>query len=300
VHELRTHADALALRRALRDGAARLAVLGAGLIGMEVAASAAALGCKVTLIEAAATPLERALPASLGHWLVTLHRRHGIEVRLSTTVTHASLRARSARLQLSDATTLECDAILVAAGITPATGWLAGAGLSCGAIPTDTAGRTALPGVYDAASYPDPYAGGRRPSQHWEAAARQGAAVARAILGHAPSAPVPPAFWTDQHGHRIQIVGHAPLGAQLELEGDPTSGEPFIVWMTDRGRPAAVLLADARSAAQSTPAIRAEPSWDPRHIGRTTAQHTPGFDCRGPSIGTKEQGTLFSQNAAVA
>ncbi len=69
MHELRTHADALSLRTALRDGDGRLVVLGAGLVGMEVASSARALGLEVTLIEAAPTPLARALPPALGHWI---------------------------------------------------------------------------------------------------------------------------------------------------------------------------------------------------------------------------------------
>jgi len=253
-HELRTHADALALRAALRERDGRLAVLGAGLVGMEVAAAARGLGREVTLIEAAATPLARALPPALGYWIARLHREHGVEVRLASSVERVSLRGSTARLELSDGSTVDADTVLVAAGTAPATEWLATSGLGPGAIPTDAAGRTAHPGVYaagDAARFPDPYLGERVPSQHWEAAVRQGTAVARAIVGLAPAEPVPPMFWSVQHGHRIQLVGHAPPDCEIELDGNPTAGSgQFAAWITRAGRPIGALLVDRPDALQ--------------------------------------------------
>ncbi len=251
VHELRTRADALSLRSALRDGRGRLAVLGAGLVGMEVAAAARALGWDVTLIEAATTPLARALPPLLGGWIAELHRRHGVEVRLASTVQRVSLRGRRARLRLADATTVTADALLVAAGTEPATEWLAGSGLGPGSIFTDATGHTKLPGVYaagDAACFPDPHLRQRIPTQHWEAAARQGAAVAHAVCGLRAPSPVPAMFWSDQHGHRIQLVGHAPPDCEIELDGDPAEGGPFAAWITHTGSPAGALLVDRPDA----------------------------------------------------
>ena len=125
VHELRTHEDALALRAALRERDGRLAILGAGLIGMEVAAAARALGREVTLIEAADTPLARVLPPALGSWIAYLHRLHGVDVRLATAVERVSLREGAARLELSDWNVLEAHTVLVAIGTSPATEWLA-------------------------------------------------------------------------------------------------------------------------------------------------------------------------------
>jgi len=221
VHELRTHADALALRTSLREGQGRLVILGAGLVGMEVASSARSLGLEVTLIEAAPTPLARALPPALGHWITRMHRRQGIDVRL------------------------------VAAGTAPATEWLAASGLGPGPIHIDRGGRTRLPGIYaagDAACFPDPYLGERTPTPHWEAAARQGAAAARTIIGLKPSEPVPSMFWSDQHGRRIQLVGHAPAQCEIELDGDPESGEPFTAWIRRNGLPMAALLVNRPDA----------------------------------------------------
>lgn len=245
VHELRTHTDALALRSALREGQGRLAVLGAGLVGMEVASSARALGVDVTLIEAAPTPLGRALPPALGRWITRLHRKHGVDVRLATSVERVGVRRRVATLELSDGSTVRAGTVLVAAGTAPTTEWLSASGLGPGPIPTDHGGRTRLPGVYaagDAACFPDAHLGERVPTPHWEAAVRQGTAVARAIVGLEPPEPAPPMFWSDQHGRRIQLVGHAPSQCEIELDGDPESGEPFTAWIRHGGLPAAALL----------------------------------------------------------
>jgi len=251
VHELRTHADALALRTALRESQDRLVVLGAGLVGMEVSSSARALGLDVTLIEAAPTPLARALPPVLGRWIVTLHRAQGVDVRLATTVEHLAMRRSVAILKLSDGSTLSADTVLVAAGTAAATEWLAASGLGPSPIPTDHGGRTRFPDVYaagDAACFPDPYLGERAITPHWEAAVRQGAAVARAIVGLEPSEPVPPMFWSDQHGQRIQLVGHAPSRCEIEFDGDPKGGEPFTAWISRNGLPAAALLVNRPDA----------------------------------------------------
>jgi 3-phenylpropionate/trans-cinnamate dioxygenase ferredoxin reductase component len=247
---LRTYADALALRARLRAGAARLVVLGAGLIGMEVASAARALGVRVTMIEAAATPLQRALPPLLGRWIAGLHRMHGVDVRLGRTVEQVTLGKDGARLRCSDAAVLSADTVLVAAGTAPASEWLAPSGLGPGSILTDASGRTGRPGVYaagDVACFPDPYLGEPVPTPHWEAAARQGAAVARAIVGLDPAPAAPPMFWSDQHGRRIQLIGHAPRGCRIELDGDPEDGGPFAAWMTHARRPMGVLLVDRQS-----------------------------------------------------
>jgi len=245
IHQLRTYTDALALRAALRQGNGRLVVLGAGLVGMEVASAARGLGLDVTMIEAAPTPLARALPATLGHWIAGLHHRYGVDMRLSTTVERIGVRGDTATLTLSDGSELNADTVLVAAGTVAATEWLAASGIAPGPIPTDRSGRTELPFVYaagDAACFPDPYLGEPVPTQHWEAAVRQGTAVARAIVGLDPAEPVPAMFWSDQHGQRIQLVGHAPAQCDIELDGEEALGEPFVAWIKCDGRPAAALL----------------------------------------------------------
>ena len=245
VRELRTIDDARALRELLARDVEHLAIVGAGLIGMEVASSATALGIAVTLIEAAPTPLARALPASLGRWLAELHERAGVEVLLERAVDRVGNDGGHVELALNDGRSVVADLVLVATGTVAATGWLADTGLgSAGAIHVDAGGRSALPGIYaagDAACFPDPATGCHLPTQHWEAAAHQGAAVARAIVGEPDQAAQPPMFWTDQHGVRIQFVGHAGTADRIDIDGDPHTPD-FTAWLIAGERPVGALL----------------------------------------------------------
>lgn len=271
VHELRSFDDALVLRAALHQRDGRLAILGAGLIGMEVAASARALGRDVTLIEAAPTPLARALPPALGHWIADLHRHNGVRIRLATRLRRARPRRGGMRLELSDGSRLDAETVLLAAGTEPATGWLASCGLGPGPVLTDARSRTSVPRVYaagDAACTPDPYLDAAVPTQHWESAARQGAAVALTILGLPPGVQQPQMFWSDQHGRRIQLVGHAGSDCLVELDGDATTGEPFAAKMRDRRRPCAVMLVDRLDAVAEARRWIERP---PGNVGRALA-----------------------------
>lgn len=251
VHSLRTLADARRLREELAPGA-HLAVVGAGFIGQEVAATARRLGLEVTMIEALEAPLAPILGAELGAWFAELHRGEG--VRVLTGAVLESARGRAGRLEelvLADGQRIACDAAVVGVGTAPATAWLAGSGLDEKGVRTDTAGRTALPGVFAAgdASVPfDPRFGNHARTEHWDAAAWQGAAVARAMLGEYPGPPPLPSFWSDQYGLRIQYLGHAHHADGVEIVGDPagrdfeavfTRGETPVAGLTV-GRPRAI------------------------------------------------------------
>ena len=247
---LRTIEDSIALRDALA-GAERLAIVGAGLIGMEVASAAVALGVCVTLIEAAPMPLARALPPRLAQWLCDLHRRAGVAVALGVSVERVHVGRRRVDLVLSDERRIAADVVLVAAGTVAATDWLAGSGLQCdGPIRVDADGRSAIPGVYaagDAACFPDPATGRHLPTPHWEAAAHQGAAAARAIAS-APAQPAQqPMFWSDQHGVRIQVLGRAEETNRVEFDGDPQSAD-FIAWLRRGDRLLGAMIAGRPSA----------------------------------------------------
>jgi 3-phenylpropionate/trans-cinnamate dioxygenase ferredoxin reductase component len=216
VHVLRTLDDALALRAALAPGV-RLAVVGAGLVGLEVAATARAVGAAVTVVEAARAPLAAVLGERIGRWLADLHVAAGVEVITGATVEAVHGRARVEAIALAGGRRVACDALLVAVGMVPATGWLAGCGLAAGAIASDAAGRTRLPRVYAA--------GDACGAGHWEAAARQGATVAATILGVPAPGAAPAAFWSDQHGVRLQFAGTAAGHDRVEIEGHPLAGD---------------------------------------------------------------------------
>lgn len=264
VRELRTIEDARALRRMLVRGVDRLAIVGAGLIGMEVASVARSLGVEVTLIEAAPAPLARAMPAALGIWLAEMHRRAGVGVVLERAVDHVAQHGGEIELTLSDRHTVNADLVLVATGTVPATEWLAGSGLRPGAILVDTAGRAEIPGIHaagDAACYPDPISGRHTPTPHWEAAALQGATVARTILGVASPVPAPPMFWSDQHGVRIQFVGHAEPADRLVFDGDRERRD-FTAWLMAGERAVGAMLVGRPRA---LPEVRRRISGDNGH-----------------------------------
>jgi NADPH-dependent 2,4-dienoyl-CoA reductase/sulfur reductase-like enzyme len=142
----------------------------------------------------------------------------------------------------------------MAVGMAPATAWLAGCGLPAGAIAADSDGRTRLPHIYAA--------GDVRGAGHWEAAARQGATVAASILGvPAPAAP-PAAFWSDQHGVRLQFAGTAAGHDCVEVDGDPLAGDACALFHRDGRLVGGLLVGRPRDL----PALR-------RRLQETTLEH---------------------------
>ena len=189
-HRLRTLADSLRLRAPLQSGAP-LTVVGSGLVGAEVAATAASIA-PVTLV--GGPPLERLLGGEVAALLAERHRAHG--VRLVPRGSESS------------------GIVLDAVGVRPATGWLRGAIplRPDGSVVVDACGRTPVPGVFAC--------GDVTGTGHWTAAAGQGAAAARAVLGDPSPYEDVPYFWSDQLGLRLQHVGDARRAASVELDGD--------------------------------------------------------------------------------
>jgi NADPH-dependent 2,4-dienoyl-CoA reductase/sulfur reductase-like enzyme len=249
VHVLRTRADAERLRAELVPGR-RLAVVGAGFVGTEVASTALELGLRVAVVDVEQLPFERALGTEVARILATRYRRHGVDLRLGARVgrlrrdTGGRLRA----LILADGTELPCDVVLVAVGVAPAGELLH---LPVG-IPTDSAGRTSLRGVYacgDVAAPWHPAVGGHHRFEHWTSAADQAATVARTILGHEPRGVPSPYFWSDQFGVRIQHVGIPTGWTRVVVEHDGDSLEARYLGDGDR-LVAGLLLNRPRAAAE--------------------------------------------------
>ncbi|CAB4880885.1 unannotated protein [freshwater metagenome] len=235
VHTLRDLPDARRLRATLGQGT-RLTVIGAGLIGQEIAATAKGLGAEVTLVEAAALPLERALHPELARWLVDLQREQGVDVRLGVTADEPTVAGgRVTALTLSDGTAVETDELLVAIGVVPNIEWLG----------DDPEAVLARPEIHVAGDL----AGG----DHWELAASQGRAVAKAIVQAEPAAPSISGWWSDIHGVRLQGLGD-PFGADtLEIDGDPAERSFSAVALRD-GRAVAAL---AVGRPRDVPGLRA-------------------------------------------
>ncbi len=254
VHYLRTLADARRLRGELSEGA-RLAIVGAGFIGQEVAATARRRGAEVTMLEALDVPLAPILGEELGAWFAGLHAEEGVRLLTGARLEGARGEDRVEELALADGRRIACDAVLVGVGTVPATGWLAGSGLEPDGVRTDTAGRTKLPDVFAAgdASIPfEPRFGVHARTEHWDAAAWPGAAAAKAMLGEYPGTPPLPSFWSDQYGLRIQYVGHAHRADAVAFDGDPAERD-FEAIFTQSGVPVAGI---AVGRPRAIPALR--------------------------------------------
>ncbi len=274
VHTLRTLPDAQALRADLLPGI-RLAVIGAGFIGSEVASTARRLGVDVTVIEAAATPLAGPLGQQVGRALADLHSANGVSLRCGIGVVGftrsmgagprgagprgAGPRAaptgrtgeRVTGVRLADGSLVAADVVLVAVGAEPAVGWLAGSGLpTTGGLRCDASGRTAIPGIWgvgDATAWYDPQIGEHRRVEHWTDSRDRPAIAVEALLAgpevHVgnPAVRRLPYFWSDQYGVRIQFAGRRHTGDVVDIEaGSADSADLLAVYRRD-GEPVAVL-----------------------------------------------------------
>lgn len=247
VHVLRTLADCLAIRDAF-DGGARVAVVGAGFIGGEVAATARGRGLDVTLIEALPVPLERQLGAAMGAEVAALQRDCGVDVRLGVGVTGFEGVTRVRAVLLADGSAVPADVVVVGIGVVPETGWLAGSGLALedGVLCNERCGASA-PGVYaagDVARWWNPRYGEAMRVEHWTHATEQADAVAASLLaGEGPCAPFAPVpyFWSDQHGVKIQLAGRTQPGDELRVVDGALSERRFVALYGRAGHLAAVL-----------------------------------------------------------
>jgi NADPH-dependent 2,4-dienoyl-CoA reductase/sulfur reductase-like enzyme len=259
VRVLRTLADALTLRKRLRPGT-RLAVVGAGLIGGEVATSAALLGVDVVVVDRNETPLARTLGPDAGRLLADRYEAIGIELHCGAGLVgflpgpDGALRG----LLLDDGQVCPCDAAVLGIGAEPAAP--GGVSIDRLGIPVDEYGATTVPQVFacgDAALWWSPSQRRHQLTGHWTVASAQGATVARTILGHPEPYDAPPYFWSDQLGLRLQCIGHPSEAHRTEVDADVDSFSVRYFGLNDRlvgallanrGREAATLRRELAAA----------------------------------------------------
>jgi 3-phenylpropionate/trans-cinnamate dioxygenase ferredoxin reductase subunit len=227
---LRTLQDAVTLRRLLRPGA-RVVLLGGGVIGMEVAASAHTLGCEVTVLEMAPRIMSRALPQELSDHIAAYHRSKGVVLRTSTNVIGPAPAGHDGLL-LADGTVVPADLIVIGVGVVANSELAAEAGIVCNdGIVVDEFTATSAPGVYaagDAVRYPDAFFGRSLRGESWTHAQNQAVVAAKNMLGgHEPYREIP-YVWSDQYDLKIQTTGRFEAERHM-LRGDPAKNK--FLWL---------------------------------------------------------------------
>ena len=241
VHYLRDFADSDALAARLNEGGS-VAVVGAGWIGAEVAASARQKGLEVALIEVADVPLEGVLGRELGEIYAQIHRDHGVALHTGAGVEAFEGSGRVERVRLSGGNTIDCDFAVVGIGVVPRTALAEAAGIEVDNGILTTAGlATSAPGVFatgDVANAEHPFYGRRLRVEHWANALNQPATAAAAMLGEPASYDRLPYFFSDQYDVGMEYTGYAVDWDEVVFRGDVAGREFIAFWLKD-GRVAA-------------------------------------------------------------
>ncbi len=247
VFVLRSIDDCLAIRRRLEDSP-RVAVVGAGFIGSEVASSCHRLGLDVTVLEALPIPMGRAVGEVVGQRCARLHRDHGVRLQAGVGVTGlAGDGGRVTAVMLADGSAVAAGVVVVGVGVVPTTGWLVESGLDvdngvvcdrwCRALARSGGGP--VPGVVaagDVARWENPLFEEVMRVEHWTNAAEQGRAAALTLLHGEDSDPFDPVpyFWSDQYETKIQFVGRP--GPEVRVVDGSLDDDRFVVAYGSGGR----------------------------------------------------------------
>lgn len=230
VHVLRTFDESIALRAAL-DASPKVAIIGAGWIGCEVAATCRERGLDVTVLEFFPQPLERTLGREMGAWAAGVHRAHGVDLRCGVAVTGITGEGRVDRVELSDGSSVDADLVVVAIGVAPETAWLEGNdfdldnGVRCDAT-LAVVGAEHVVAAGDVCRWPNELFGRMMRVEHWSNAVEQASVAAHTLLFPDDAQPYAavPYVWSDQYDAKIQYVG-APGEFSAILEGDTASSK---------------------------------------------------------------------------
>jgi 3-phenylpropionate/trans-cinnamate dioxygenase ferredoxin reductase component len=228
---LRDIDDSLELRQRLTPGA-RLAIIGAGFIGLEIAATARKAGCDVTVLELAPQPLARVAPPDIGAHVAELHRRNGVELRFGCSV-DAIDAAEAECIILTGGAKIVADLVAVGIGAVPNIELASDAGLATDdGIVVDQFGKTSDPNIFaagDVTKHFNPLLGRAIRLEAWQNAQNQATAIGGIIAGgEKPFAEVP-WLWTDQYDMNMQVAGAPQRWDRLVYRGDP-SGKSFMAF----------------------------------------------------------------------
>ena len=257
VHYLRTLEDAEVLGKAIKS-ARRVAVIGAGWIGTEVAASARQMGADVVMIDPGEVPLQRVLGNEIGPVFAELHGDHGVELRMGSQVSQLRGGRRVDGVVLDDGRIEDADVVVVGIGVDPASDIADAAGLAVeNGIVVDQWLRTAAEGVYaagDVANAFHPRYKSHVRVEHWSNAVHQGTAAGHNAVGEPQAYDRLPYFFSDQFDLGMEYVGLAGDGDEVVVRGDLAKRE-FIAWWHRGGSVTAAMNVNVWDVADDLRAI---------------------------------------------
>jgi NADPH-dependent 2,4-dienoyl-CoA reductase/sulfur reductase-like enzyme len=239
---LRTREDSEAIRATFGAGK-RLVIIGAGWIGLEVAAAARGAGTDVTVLESAELPLLAVLGREMAAVFADLHREHGVDLRLGVSVAEIVIEdEKPTGVRLGDGSEIVADAVVIGVGARPRTELASSAGLDVdNGVLVDASLRSSDPAIFavgDIANHDHPTLGQRIRVEHWAAALNQPAAAAAALLGGDDVYDELPYFFSDQYDLGMEYIGHAAPGsyARTLVRGDLGAREFVAFWLDDQDR----------------------------------------------------------------
>ncbi len=227
-HVLRTLDDAETLK-AMLTGGRRVGLIGAGYVGLEVAASARHLGCDVTIFERESRILARVASPGLSDAFTLIHRDRGVTILTQSHIVELSLGERDDKIvHLADGAQHGFDLLLVGIGALPDDDLARDAGLSCdNGIIVDEQARTSHDDIFaigDVTSRTLPFYPGRFRLESVPNALEQAKQAAAAVTGFRPPTIETPWFWSDQYEFKLQIAGLLQSGTRSVVRGDPMTG----------------------------------------------------------------------------
>lgn len=269
VHDLRTVEDCDRIRKEIAPGH-RVAVVGMGFVGSEIAASLRQQDVEVVVIEGGKVPLHRVLGEDVGRVIEGIHRDHGVEMIFGDHVTGFEGSGHVERVTTEGGRTIECDFAVVGVGVEPATDLVNGSGIEVeNGILVDEYCRTNVEGVFaagDVTNHFHPVFRRRMRVEHWQNAVKQGAAAARNMMGIASVYDEIHWFWSDQYDYNLQYAGAHQEWDNLIVRGSLEERDFIAFYLKDGLVTAAVGMDRGRDVRRTMQLISARTAATPKQL----------------------------------